>query len=114
MATSKAHPVNASFPATSSEPNGSPVKGIGSQQPVHDDSLGTVDNLSGPSEDYLSPNVIALLSANSDEKQKRLAQVVPKRPKSSEIANEDKPWEAKNILSFGMLIFTAEECEGIC
>ena len=35
------------------------------------------------------------------EKQKRLSQVVPKRPKDKELVNEDAPWEAKNVLCFG-------------
>jgi hypothetical protein len=35
------------------------------------------------------------------ETEKRLSQVVPKREKDKEIVKEERPWEAKNILSFG-------------
>jgi hypothetical protein len=35
------------------------------------------------------------------ETEKRLSQVVPKREKDREIVKEERPWEAKNILSFG-------------
>jgi len=35
------------------------------------------------------------------ETEKRSKQVVPKREKDKEIVKEERPWEAKNILSFG-------------
>jgi hypothetical protein len=35
------------------------------------------------------------------ETEKRLSQVAPKRGKGKEIVKEERPWEAKNILSFG-------------
>jgi hypothetical protein len=35
---------------------------------------------------------------------KRLSQSVPKRSKSHQLVNEEEPWDAKNILSFGKII----------
>jgi hypothetical protein len=35
------------------------------------------------------------------ETERRLSQVVPKREKGKEIVKEERPWEAKNILTFG-------------
>ena len=35
------------------------------------------------------------------ETERRLSQVVPKREKGKEIVEEERPWEAKNILTFG-------------
>jgi hypothetical protein len=34
-------------------------------------------------------------------KAKRLSQSVPRRPKDQELVNEEEPWDAKNVLSFG-------------
>jgi hypothetical protein len=35
------------------------------------------------------------------ETEKRRSQVVPRREKGKEIVEEERPWDAKNILSFG-------------
>jgi len=53
--------------------------------------------------DLISPlNGPSHRSRESEKRtEKRLSQVVPKREPGRELVNEEKPWDVKNILSFG-------------
>src|SRR5205807_1093990 len=95
MSSTPPQPIVPSLPASTPLQNRSPVKSVGSQSSFTAESFRP-----GTSDGRHAAEAIAS-SSKGKEKQKRLSQVVPRRPKGKELVKEGEPWEAKNILSFG-------------
>jgi hypothetical protein len=102
-------PPVASPPDSSSLQNGSPIKSVFSQNSLGEDSAAHIQNAPNAGSSQLRPATGATASSSRDKQnQKRLSQVVPQRPKDKELVNEEEPWVAKNVLSFGMMAQSIE------
>ena len=98
MSSLPPQPVTCSSPVISTVQDGSPVKSAAFQSSSYDDPADSC--LPGPSKAHHAADAVAS-SSKGKERQKRLSQVVPKRPDSRKLPNEEEPWEPKNVLSFG-------------
>ena len=102
MSSTRPQPIIPSLPANTPLQNRSPVKSIGSQSYLYDDDVPlTAESFRPGTSDGRHVAEAVASSSKGKEKQKRLSQVVPRRPKGKELVKEGEPWEAKNILSFG-------------
>jgi hypothetical protein len=105
--TSLQTPQAASPPDRSLLENGSPIKNVvaQSQSSLGEYLAAQVDDSTngGPSQRRDATGATA--SSKDKQSQKRLSQVVPQRPKGKELVNEEEPWDAKNVLSLGMMAY---------
>lgn len=94
-------------PDSSSLGNGGPTKSVFSQsdlgEDVPDPALKSIN--AGPPESRNATDTTTS-AAKGKDKQKQISQVVPKRTEDKRIVHEEEPWDAKNVLSFGMIAYS--------